>query len=282
MENNQKIPIIYLLGAGHSGSTLLNMIMDSHSQIFGAGELFMYTKLKRRDFFCGCGKPLASCSFWKAVFSGLNLTNLEICRKKFDFLLNKKNYFDAYTRQPINIEKYVELNEKIYRKIQKHSRKKVIFDSSKHPERAELLLKSRNLDITFLHLVRDGRGVAWSYRSKMSLLKGMRLWLMRNLKIEIIKRRNNVKYIFIRYEDFAKNPEQIVKFILKRMGLAFEPEMMEIRGAKNHQVGGNILVRFSKIKKIEPNLDWKKEMPLFYKIIFNLLCGWLNLIYKLK
>lgn len=283
MKNNQeKISIIYLLGAGRSGSTILDLVMDSHSQIFGIGEFFKYYRLKKKNYPCTCGKSLNDCSFWKKVFQNIDLKDsLEICRTKIDFLLNRKKYFDAYHRCPINIKKYIELNEKIYENILKHSGKKLVFDSSKHPQRAELLLDSDKLDITILHLVRNGKGVSWSYRDKGgNIFKSMYLWLITNLKIEIIKRRNKVKYIFIRYEDFVKNPELILDSILKKAGLCFEPEMMNFRNKEHHQVGGNVLTRLGKESKIRGNFQWKKQMPLFYKLIFNLFFDWLNLIYK--
>jgi len=298
MKSSQKISVIYLLGAGHSGSTLLDLIMGSHSQIFGAGELQQYfVSPDSRIRSCMCGKTVLECPFWKKVFKNLNLeSGLTVYRKRKDFLLNRKSYLDSYYRCPVNLEKYIELNEELYKNILKYSGKKIVFDSSKWPYRAELLLNSNKLDITILHLVRNGKGVTWSWRAcwdnrsrHSNVIRRIRVmyhWLACNLQIEIVKRRNRANYIFLRYEDFVKNPKGILKLILKKLGLSFEPQMMSFRNENNHQVAGNLKLKrklaTNQEIKIKEDIGWKEDMPLIYRITFDLLFGWLNIYYKFK
>lgn len=308
MKNNQKIPVIYLLGAGHSGSTLLDLIMDSHSQIFGAGEFQLYFfRPDSRIQSCMCGKLVTECPFWKKVFKNLNLeSGLPLYKKRKDFLLNRKNYLDSYYHRPVNLKKYIELNEELYENILKHSGKKIVFDSSKWPERAELLLNSNKLDITILHLVRNGKGVTWSYRNRhpnpgekkatwlcgnkwnrypnfIKGIKTMHHWLSRNLYIETLRRRNRVNYIFFRYEDFVKNPEDILSHILKKLKLSFEAQMMNFRNkGDHHQIAGNPRIKKEQSIEIKEDVCWKKDIPLIYRITFDLLFGWLNIYYKFK
>lgn len=305
-----KIPVIYLVGAGHSGSTLLDLIMGSHSQIFGIGEFQQYFFKPGSSKSCMCGKTVVDCPFWKKVFKNLNLeSGLTVLRKKKDFLLNRKSYLDNYYRRPVNFKKYIELNEELYKNILKYSGKKIVFDSSKWPDRAELLLNSKKLDITILHLVRNGKGVTWSWRNRHlnpdekgnvwscqnkwdkypNFIRGVRVmyhWLKRNLYIEILKKRNRINYIFLRYEDFVKNPKGTLSFILEKVGLSFEAQMMNSINKENHQVAGNLRLKrklaANQEIKIEEDICWKKDMPLVYRITFDLLFGWLNLIYKNK
>jgi hypothetical protein len=112
----------------------------------------------------------------------------------------------------------------------------------------------------------------------------MKKWFITNIKIEIIKKRNKKnKNIFILYEDFVNNPEKIIKFILKEIGLYFESDMMSFKDKERHQVGGNYNLRFkSKGNSIKLDDKWREEMNFFNKFIFNILFGWLNLFYKLK
>lgn len=307
MKNNQKIPIIYLVAAGHSGSTLLDLIMGSHSQIFGVGEFQQYFFMPGITKSCMCGKKAIDCPFWKKVFKNLNLeSGLTPYRKKRDFLLNRKNYLDSYHKKPINLKKYIKLNEELYENILKYSGKKIIFDSSKWPERVELLLNSNKLDIIILHLVRNGKGVTWSWRNRHSnrgekkttwsvlnkwdkypdFIKGiltMYHWLRRNLYIEIIKKRNKVKFIFLRYEDFVKSPENVLRRVLKKLNLSFEAQMIDFKNKGNHhQIAGNPRVRTRQGIEIKEDTYWKKDMPLIYRITFDLLFGWLNIYYKFK
>ncbi len=289
MKKENKIPVVMIVGDGHSGSTLLDLIMDSHSKIVGVGELSHYCKyINTEKGICSCGVMIADCTFWKNVFSSTDCSNCKISyRGGLDFLLNNKKYIDAGGSR-VDIEKYVNSTEKIYKNILKFSGKKVVVDSSKSPDRAESIIRhNKTLDIVLIHLVRDGRGVVYSnIKLGRPSLFFIKKWGIINFKIEIIKKRNkNKKNIFISYEDFVKNPERVLKYILNQVDLSFEDKMLNFRDNIHHQSSGNFNLRITtKNKNSEIKLDkkWKRKMPLKDKIVFNSLFGWLNLFYKLK
>lgn len=136
-----------------------------------------------------------------------------------------------------------------------------------------------------LHLVRNGSGVAYSnIKLGRSGFYFMKKWLVTNLKIEIIKRRNkNVRNIFILYEDFVNNPESVLKYILNQVGLFFEDKMLSFKSVIHHQSGGNLKLRiYEKSDEIKLDNEWKSKMPAKDRFIFNCLFGWLNLFYKIK
>jgi len=54
-------------------------------------------------------------------------------------------------------------------------------------------------------------------------------WLMSNLKVEVLRRRNKVKYIFVKYEDFVKDPEMALKKVLNIIDLQYEEGMLDFR-----------------------------------------------------
>ena len=95
---SKKIPVILLVGEGHSGSTLLDLIMDSHSQIVGVGELSHYSKHFNFGELCSCGKQIKDCEFWQKVFSDIDASKLPlIYRKKLGFLYNKNLSSNKHT-----------------------------------------------------------------------------------------------------------------------------------------------------------------------------------------
>lgn len=62
--------LVYIAGCGHSGSTLLDMLLGGHSQISNLGEVHRYTLGLGRTstpFLCTCGKSLQECEFWSRV-----------------------------------------------------------------------------------------------------------------------------------------------------------------------------------------------------------------------
>jgi len=285
LNNENKIPVLMVVGAGHSGSTLLDLIFDSHSQIVGVGELAQYQRLKKEDWLCGCGKKLKECEFWQKVFHDVDDNKLRrFCQKTIDFFL-KRNYFYADGQGKFNINNYIELTEKVYRNILANSGKKIVFDSSKNPVRAEILLGSSKLNIILLHLVRDGRGVAYSHIKRgKPWFYFMKRWAMNNIMVEMVKLRNRkAKSIFIYYDDFAKEPEKVIKYVLRELGLSFEPAMLNFREKVHHLSAGNYPLMFlKKDNEIKPDREWEKKLPLKDKVLFNLLFGWLNIFYKIK
>ncbi len=276
-----KTVFMFIVGSGHCGSTLLDLILDSHSQIVGVGELDNFEKTHN----CTCGREFNSCELWGKVLRYINLKNLKVRRSKKNFLLNKKEVSVKNSDELDglkNIDGWLKINEKIYNKILETSNTRVMADSSKSADRAEILGKSENIEPIIVHLVRDGKAVTWSYIKKYKkALPYMWKWFASNIKTEIVKRRNNFKYIFVRYEDLTRKPEQVIKKILTEIDLEYEPEMLDFRNFIHHQIGGNRM-RFKKDSKIKEDIEWKQKMPRKYKILFNLLFGWLNFYYKHK
>lgn len=58
--------LILIASAGHSGSTLLDLLLGNHSNVSGAGEMNRLT-LYPDDRACACGAAVAECAYWNAV-----------------------------------------------------------------------------------------------------------------------------------------------------------------------------------------------------------------------
>ena len=62
--------IIYIVGAGRSGSTVLDTVLGNHPDAVSVGEL---SNLHRSGWvnneFCACGEPADGCGFWNEVRS---------------------------------------------------------------------------------------------------------------------------------------------------------------------------------------------------------------------
>lgn len=94
MTNNQ---LIYLAGPGHSGSTLLDMLLGGHREISALGEIHrFYLSLNKssRPHLCDCGKAMLQCPFWINVIERV----AHITGKSRE---NLQRYF--YTTDPANI-----------------------------------------------------------------------------------------------------------------------------------------------------------------------------------
>lgn len=284
MTEKVRIPVVLLVGAGHSGSTLMDLMFSCHSSILGVGEISYYSRLIKFQSPCACGKPLKECKFWSSVFKGVDIRSLPLIhRYKKDFFLDRDNYYYA-NNNSLGSKKYIKETYKAYRRALDLSGKKVIFDSSKSPDRANLLIKSGCFDVTIIHLVRNGKGVIYSNKKKgRSFFTMMEHWLIQNVKSEFVKLRNkNGANITVLYSDFVDNPETIFKIILKKVGLNFEAGMLLFQSKESHQIGGNGPVKLSSSSKIKKDLSWKNGLAPWEKMTFNFLLGWLNIFYKLR
>ena len=67
-KSTDTVSVVYVVGTGRSGTTLLDTIFSNHPRMYGAGEL---ATLAVGDLFhrvhCPCGRPADQCQFWQAV-----------------------------------------------------------------------------------------------------------------------------------------------------------------------------------------------------------------------
>src|SRR5689334_12852153 len=62
--NNKKI--VYIAGYSRSGSTILDIILGSHQNMFGTGELtYLVDDWLHAERLCTCGNTYTKCEFWK-------------------------------------------------------------------------------------------------------------------------------------------------------------------------------------------------------------------------
>ena len=60
--------VLYITSRGHSGSTLMSLLVSGHSQVVSAGELKMLSNPDPQRRLCSCHRRVPSeCPFWAAV-----------------------------------------------------------------------------------------------------------------------------------------------------------------------------------------------------------------------
>lgn len=176
--------ILFIVGAGHSGSTLLSKALNAHSKIFALSEISQfYEDIKNENAHCGCGSKLRNCSFWDDIENRLSSklgygikTNPDLFRVARD--PNKNSIIDKIL---FRISRFFAINFSIYFPIIKDKLSNikhlfdvlfektgadVLVDSSKSARRAYLLknfFERYDFKCKVIHLVRDGRAVFYSY-----------------------------------------------------------------------------------------------------------------------
>ena len=175
--------------------------------------------------------------------------------------------------------RYLHAEQSLYQAILIVSGKRVIVDSSKNPVRAFALASMSGVDFYVLHLVRDGRGVAWSL---MKLIKDPEAsvqndlkakpvcrtalsWLLVNILSDTLFARTlKIKMFFVRYEDFVEDVEVTLSKIGDFVGVDFRPVEKKINAGLalpvGHTIAGN-RARMAVLIKLKPDYEWKKLFP---------------------
>lgn len=265
LEKEPQIKVIYIMGAGHSGSTLLDISLGESPGLFSCDELHTIFESPTRHI-CGCGSALTECAVWRQVldlvFPSSDLGSQ--LRKIADYqrVVRARDVFPMlYGRPahlPSSITDYGEVIVALYRAIARVTGASVIVDSSKEASYAALIGLLPGIDAHLIHLVRDPRAVVYSYlraksrrqqhlrrwEMRRSLAAYSRRWVLANVLCEIVRKRLPAPISQrIRYEEFVTDPQSV----LANTNGAFSPgsptrdivEGDSLHLGPNHTVTGN-------------------------------------------
>lgn len=284
------VRVLYIGGWGRSGSTVLDLMLGQAPGVFSAGEireLWRSGLVENRP--CACERPFRDCPFWQDVgyagFGGWDRIALhEILKLRYS-LDRPWSYPALPLGRLVNsirtrIQEYTETLQRLYAAIAEVSGSRVIVDSSNLPSHAFLLHTMPDIDLRVVHLVRDSRGVAFSWRKQVEkrrsagpsaylprygLGASSLRWLLYNGLTQVIQSLD-VPYELIRYEDLMLAPRDVIRRILRHAGLserAAEPGYIEghrVRLGPNHTVEGNPMRFVSGELELRADQEWRRQM----------------------
>ena len=301
---SKKINLIYIASTGRSGSTLLDMLLGSHSQIATIGEIqILPHEILQKDCMpCGCGKPIPECSFWQEVIqqvrplnqpqpqishfrerhnAGKTLRWKHLLEFHFESVIaSKQNKIDIYGQNNYQLfDKFLDATEK-----STQVRPTWIIDASKDPYRLLWLVKSNLFNIKVLHLVKDPRAFAYSmtkrilnnrdyqYKAYRFTVQKTFSWLIHNYLISKIAQNylNDLDYLLINYEKLASEPQNTLKEILDSVECQIESDFeKKFKNNIIHTIAGNPM-RYQP-RDIVLDEAWKTCFPFVHRHTANLI-----------
>jgi len=276
---SEPVRVLYIMGSGRSGSTVLDTILGNHPCAASFGELgnlprFAWTA----DEYCACGERGTACPFWSAVRrrweeAGGELESYVALQSRFERLRSLPRLwlsgeaFASWKRQ----------TEALYRALAAETGAAVLVDSSKSPARGYALSFVPGLDLFYLHLVRDGRGVAWSLLKPhakderagvqhdiagRSVGRTALRWSVINLlSSAVLRRQREDRRHLLRYEDYVADP--VAELAPLRAFLGGEPDAFEAVLAAElsvgHTIAGNRLRMAGRVR-LRPDVEWRERM----------------------
>ncbi len=252
--------VVFIASSPHSGSTLLELLLCSHSKCVGLGESYQLVDpdnpmIHRLDNqWCSCGVLIEACDFWGHTIQELRRQSGAGAREHYELFMRR---FD---------ETYAD--------------ERVLVDSSKAVAALALLSEIPNLDLRVLHLVKDVR--AWTvsmqdnYRRNVdyafsALLKkrglkglyryfrrnkfyGFHDWYFTQKKIDHFVRHAQISSFHVGYEQLCLNPEAKIKEVCQFLELDYEEAMLSTIHSHSHNVFGNRM-RFQADKRDRISYD---------------------------
>ena len=280
--------VLYIAGAGRSGSTLLERVLAESPGVVTLGEV---NHLLRRgvldDELCACGKHFSDCAFWREVgeraFGGWD--NVDADRQfALKRAVDRQRHTPFTSRRRVNramrtnLLDYASYFRAIYEAVAAMTGARVIVDSSKHASLALALSHDRHIDLRVLHLTRDSRGVAFSWSKavqrpesaegdlmpRLSPVESTLTWGMHNLAVEGLRYRR-VPVARMRYEDFVAAPSDQIERAWSRLALPGKPDIPlradnSIDLAPTHSVAGNPLRFRNGRTTLRPDTQWRSDM----------------------
>lgn len=221
---------IFILGNPRSGTSLLRLMLDSHNDICIPPESHFFLWLEERY------------SEWDNNLLDTYIDDL-YASTKFETWNINKDELKQFLGSKV-IESYAHLNSLIYHYYCVLQGRQVIYWGDKNSLWVDKLHKipKHYPNAFFIHIIRDGRDVACSYRSLNSRIINSKYapnlpndieeiakaWISNIKGIEYFLRALNTQNIIqIRYEDLLKQPQKTLQSILNKIDLNFSKVQMQ-------------------------------------------------------
>lgn len=265
--------IVYIVGSGHCGSTLLGLLLSRHPEVEHVGEVKDLGA--RRETTPPDGDEVST-SFWRAVGHGYQERTgqtLETASQR------PPRFSDAMRMHGRPLEAWGRRTTALLDAVGEVADARIVVDSSKNHARALLLCRTAVSRVRVIHLERDGRAVVRSYRRKGRSLPGaLRRWLAPTLGALLVRRLSPATpWLTVSYSSLTEDPEQELRRICGFLGLEYRPAMLAFEQGPDHSIGGNRM-KLARSGEIRRDVAWRHDRPTVDRVAFALFGGWLNVL----
>lgn len=248
--------VLYITSRGHSGSTLLSLLVSGHSQVVSAGELKMLSNPDPQRRLCSCHRQVPSqCPFWGAVeqrvqgLVGCSLDQLQLVEGGNDAT-------------------FLHHNEALFTAIAQVSGSALIVDSSKSLPRLSRLLsvggKGAAFELHPVHLHRGPFGSMNSARKRGDVLR-QAAYNYTRLFFLTRERLRGVRSLRVYYERLAADPRAEMGRVMAWLNLPLEEGQFQWRDGIRRDIHGNDM-RFGSSDQIRVDQSWRHQLTWTQKL----------------
>ncbi|CAG7606978.1 hypothetical protein LEUCIP111803_00977 [Leucobacter soli] len=280
--------VLFIGGWGRSGSTLLECLLSELDGVTVLGEVVhLWERGLREGERCACGSPFPECPFWSEVgdvafggWANVDPDRLAVLKQAVD--RQRRVIHTARRRLPRGIAPLVHEYASYYRRVYDAARRvtgaRVLVDSSKEIPTALAVGHDPQVDLRVAHIVRDSRGVAFSWAktverpespegdlmTRYSPAKSTAYWISGNLLPEGLRYRR-IPTSRLRYEDLVARPQATVAGLWRELGLPGVADLPmtgpnEVHLHGTHSVAGNPM-RFRRGRTVlRADVQWQTSL----------------------
>jgi hypothetical protein len=252
--------IVYVLGRGRSGSTIFAQVLGALDGFFSAGEVrALWDPVLSHDSPCACGEPVTGCPVWSEVLGKLGHVDRDQAAR-WQREVVRESRLPRLLRRPADqrwpaLADYRRVMAEVYSAVTEVTGCRTVVDSSKRPSYAMVVGGLAGLDAYFVHLVRDPRACAYSWRTRRhtgasgatvrqhGAVDATLRWSLLNLGSEaVLWTAGDRRRLRLRYEDFAAAPRETVAAVAALAGGSVDGAFLgprTVRVRESHALAGN-------------------------------------------
>lgn len=298
--------LLYIVGRGHSGSTVLDSLVGAAGEAFGTGELV--AGMRRYDRLCACGETIANCPLWTSIrrrFAQRSGLGWDEASRSIQEQANVRHLVSTWRADADDpeIRGLAEINRDLLAAITEEARASTVVESSKEVTRAlflarflpearlvHLVRNPEDMLASTLERIRDGTGFRFMRRTytqrwlaPLFLLVSTVAWLIGNLLAEMAARRaSDACALRLRYEDLCADATGQLRRIGVLTGLDVDGVIAAVEAGcelpLGHRLAGNRLLEEATVR-FDPSRVSSRELPVAYRLLCRVVAWPLMLRY---
>lgn len=241
--------ILYIMGTGRSGTTILEVLLTSSERIVGSGELKHIVRDGFiRDVQCSCGQPTHECALWSKVLEHTRWSREECAEiaATIERIEGHRAFASVWlgTADERSIKRHRETTERIFRSIRRATGADVVVDSSKYPSRALLLDRAFPDKVRVVCMTRSAQGLLAAFRKQnegeqrpKSTWAATAYYLYVLCCMRLVRAKLKDRCFVIRFEDLKRDPIATLRAIEEWSGYSFAGSTAKIAAGEHFDVG---------------------------------------------
>lgn len=227
------VKVLYIAGAGRSGSTFLSLILSQHAQTQNIGQIRDLPEAQSEQEPCSCGRTVPDCSFWGPVIAAMETRfgsgALQVLRARAQAFSKAASedtrWGDTAVRAALceGHAEFLGMFGALYEAAAEQAGGRMLIDSSKSVDLCLALSLLPQVDLKILNLVRDPRAVAVSWAKVLKRPKVLRMrtrnWAGRQRRLDVLRSHAPEAFLPLRYEDLTEDPQSWTGRIQEWAGL---------------------------------------------------------------